>query len=365
MCILIELKITLNMGMYVLIGVLLACSVTGLPVKEEVLSDNIFTSLDYAFFENEEAYVYDDNKNLVKLTLEDDYVEQSAYGNDSDVSDRVLFYLYKKDNPIEPKQLYVDDKDTLKNSNFDPTQPTRFITHGWKSSRNSASCTLIRDAYLQVSDYNVIVIDWSAISSMSYVSATRRVMAIGQFVATMIDFLVKNGMNPWETKVIGHSLGAHVAGIAAYNATSDVDYVVGLDPALPGFRVEGPGLRISNEDANYVEIIHTNGGVLGFLEPIGNIDFYPNGGQKQVGCGVDLGGSCSHSRSFQYFAESITSHVGFLARQCDSFSKFKSGLCNDTQASFMGGHKPFFRPNGKFYLITNPSSPFAIEPLAM
>ncbi|XP_018317283.1 phospholipase A1 [Mycetomoellerius zeteki] len=357
--------IMLNMEMHILIGVLLACTVTGLPVKEKVFPNDIFTSLDYALFENEVAYVYDDNKNLVKLTLEDDHVEQNAYENNTVLEKSVLFYLYKRNNPIKPKQLYVDDKDALKNSNFDPTKPTRFITHGWKSSSTSESCILIRDAYLQVGDYNVIIVDWSAISSMNYVSASMRVTVVGQYVATMIDFLVKYGMNSWNTKIIGHSLGAHVAGIAAYNASSDIDYVVGLDPALPGFRLAGPGSRISKDDANYVEIIHTNGGVLGYLAAIGNIDFYPNGGQKQVGCGVDLGGSCSHSRSYQYFAESITSHIGFLGKSCDSFSQFKSGLCNDTQASIMGGHKPLFRANGTYYLITNPSSPFAIEPLAM
>ncbi|KAG5347828.1 LIPP lipase, partial [Acromyrmex charruanus] len=358
-------RIILNMEMHVLIGVLFACTVTGLPVKEEVFPDDIFTSLDYALFENEVAYVYDDNKNLVKLTLEDDHVEQNAYKNDSDLSKSVFFYLYKRDTLIKSKQLYVDDEDALKNSSFDPTKPTRIITHGWRSSGSSESCILIRNAYLQISDYNVIIIDWSAISSLSYISASRSVTVVGQYVATMIDFLVKYGMNSWETKVIGHSLGAHVAGIAAYNANSDIGYVVGLDPALPGFRSLGSGSRISKDDASYVEIIHTNGGLLGYLAAIGDIDFYPNGGQKQVGCGIDLGGSCSHSRSYQYFAESITSHVGFLGRSCDSFSKFNSGLCNNTHASIMGGHKSLFRPSGTYYLITNPSSPFAIEPLAM
>ena len=89
------------------------------------------------------------------------------------------------------------------------------------------SVTSYVTAYLQISDYNIIIIDWSAISNMSYISASRSVTVIGQYVATMIDFLVKNGMNSWETKVIGHSLGAHIAGIAAYNASSDIGYVVG------------------------------------------------------------------------------------------------------------------------------------------
>lgn len=52
-------------------------------------------------------------------------------------------------------------------------------------------------------------------------------MLVGRFVATMINFLVKHGMDSSQTMLIGHSLGAHVVGIAARNANSDISYVVG------------------------------------------------------------------------------------------------------------------------------------------
>jgi len=55
-----------------------------------------------------------------------------------------------------------------------------------------------------------------------------------------------------------------------------------------------------------VEIIHINGGLLGFLAAIGNVDFYPNGSEKQLGCVMDPGDVCSHTHRF--FAESINSH---------------------------------------------------------
>lgn len=44
---------------------------------------------------------------------------------------------------------------------------------------------------------------------------------------------------------------------------------LGLDPALPLFSVNQPLERISTDSAHYVEIIHTNGGNLAFLSPLG------------------------------------------------------------------------------------------------
>lgn len=117
-------------------------------MNEEELPNDIFTPLDYELFKDKVAYVYDDNENLVRLTLDDDDdddVEENSDGNDSEVANRVFFFLYKKDSPNNPKQLYVNDEDALKNSNFDPTKPTRFVTHGWVNSRNSEACTLVRD----------------------------------------------------------------------------------------------------------------------------------------------------------------------------------------------------------------------------
>lgn len=140
--------------------------------------------------------------------------------------------------------------------------------------------------------------------------------------------------------------------------------IPGLDPALPNFGLAGPGSRISSGDAKYVEIIHTNGGFLGFLAAIGDVDFYPNGGKRQHGCLVDPGGACSHARSYKFYAESIISEVGFHGKSCESFLRFRLGLCLNSHTSIMGGHKPLFSAHGKYYLMTNPSFPFANGPLA-
>ena len=39
---------------------------------------------------------------------------------------------------------------------------------------------------------------------------------------------------------------------------------------------------IKPEDADYVDIIHTDSDHMSFLEPLGHADFYPNGGLNQV-----------------------------------------------------------------------------------
>lgn len=86
-----------------------------------------------------------------------------------------------------------------------------------------------------------------------------------------------------------------------------------------------------------VSVIHTNGGLLGFGESMGHADYWPNGGKSQAGCGLDLVGSCAHSRAYYYYAESLSSGVRFLSTKCSSYSDFNGGKCSFNDLSFMGG----------------------------
>lgn len=62
-------------------------------------------------------------------------------------------------------------------------------------------------------------------------------------------------------------------------------YVLGLDPAFPFYKFENVTSRLSWKDAKYVDVIHTDGGVLGNPWPLGHADFYPNQGiALQPGC---------------------------------------------------------------------------------
>lgn len=112
---------------------------------------DIFTQTDCKILEETTAYMYDDNETLVQLTLDDDV--ENLEQTQRDIEKRVFFFLYTKKNPTVPKTLYVNDKNALKNSNFDPTKPTRFIIHGWMNSRSSSACVLIRDGTFTVKNY--------------------------------------------------------------------------------------------------------------------------------------------------------------------------------------------------------------------
>ena len=81
--------------------------------------------------------------------------------------------------------------------------------------------------------------------------------------------------------VIGHSLGSHISGAAgkSYKKVTGklLPHITGLDPAKPCFK-EGEILTgLERGDAEFIDVIHTNPGVLGKEEPFGDVDFYPNG----------------------------------------------------------------------------------------
>lgn len=61
-------------------------------------------------------------------------------------------------------------------------------------------------------------------------------------------------------------------------------FPTGLDPAKPGFEFL-PVKHLNTDNAEFVDVIHTAGGSLGFISSLGHADFFPNGGFVQPGCG--------------------------------------------------------------------------------
>lgn len=66
--------------------------------------------------------------------------------------------------------------------------------------------------------------------------------------------------------------------------------ITGMDPAEPHFAKAQPPVRLDRSAAHYVDVIHTDAsafirGGLGIVDPIGHVDYFPNGGTNQPGCG--------------------------------------------------------------------------------
>ncbi|XP_049306971.1 phospholipase A1 VesT1.02-like [Bactrocera dorsalis] len=275
----------------------------------------------------------------------------------------VYFHLYTNENPTTPDTIISGDAASLAASHFNKANPTKFIIHGWQSDSDSDLNPLIRDAYLASGKYNVFSVDWSdKAQTLNYAASVLRVPGVGKQVATFIDFLnQEGGLSFDQVHVIGHSLGAHVSGIAGKNVRyGRIQQITGLDPALPMFSYESPADRLNQNDAYYVESIQTCGGLLGFLKPIGKSAFYPNGGKSQPGCGLDLVGSCAHSRSWIYYAEAIQSN-NFPSMKCGDYESAVGKSCGQTYSSVrMAAPTNYVNADGEFYVPVNKKAPYGM-----
>jgi pancreatic triacylglycerol lipase len=116
-------------------------------------------------------------------------------------------------------------------------------------------------------------------STINYVTARNRVPQVSDVLARMLNFLVSNGSTSWNRiNIAGHSLGAHIAGVAGKRTSGRVQVIFGMDPAGPLFALNEPQNRFASGDAVYTEGIRTNAGNMGFAEPLAHADFYPNWG---------------------------------------------------------------------------------------
>lgn len=115
---------------------------------------------------------------------------------------------------------------------------------------------------------NLIGIDWTNDMPIDYPRATYRVKDVGVAVGNLLSEAIKyNLMRPKDIYLVGHSLGAHIAGFIGKTMKS-VSHnlprlITALDPARPLFRGEPCAERVCKFDADWVEILHSNAGVWG------------------------------------------------------------------------------------------------------
>lgn len=276
----------------------------------------------------------------------------------------ISFYLYTGDINT-PENVNLTLNGTYIARTFNSSKPTRMIIHGFWNSHNSQINKALKPLYIDNFDVNLIIVSYSIISRDScYKIARNRVGVMGRRIAMFLDNILGDDEWQWENLVIvGHSLGAHTAGVTGRSVKKGrVGTIVGLDPAYPGFEnsANNPN-RLSRDDAEYVECIHTNGDALGIMDPICGSDFYPNFGIKQPGCLVLISDLCSHSRAWQFFAESLTNV--FIANECESLDEIRNRtFCNGTEV-LMGGDEFSDKRNltGIYFLETNDKSPFSLN----
>jgi len=274
------------------------------------------------------------------------------------VATNVHLNLYTNlDGGSTPFRLLVNDTNNLANSGFNPQNPTKILIHGFGGNGQNRGIIDIKNAYLATGNFNIIVVDWGVLAaSPNYIAAAQNTLPVGQHIADLIEFIVRvTSARLVDFHIIGHSLGAHVAGFAGSSTrTGRVGRITGLDSALPLFSNVGPDGSLDPSDAICVDNIHTDAGGLGLRDPHGDVSFYPNRGTRvQPGCsGTDiLTGACSHGRSVDFFIHSIRHPDAFRARRCLTLAQALIGICTGITTTFMGDNQRCETP-GIFFVDT-------------
>lgn len=245
------------------------------------------------------------------------------------------------------------------------------IFHGWGESHLKKWVSDLSNALLNRTNTNIIVVDWyEGSDEFNYLKAVQNTRVVGREVALFIKSLSEqSSISLSRFHLIGHSLGAHVAGYTG-EYLSGIGRITALDAAGPAFEGTGPECRLDESDALFVDAIHTdappNGEGVGISQRIGHCDFYPNGGHDQPSCHFwQL--TCNHARSYEYFIESLVfPGCSFTSILCPNETSFSEGTCpscdeNEGGCPSMGYYASENQANGKFYLRTHRKRPFCVK----
>ncbi|XP_076307607.1 pancreatic triacylglycerol lipase-like [Tachypleus tridentatus] len=254
---------------------------------------------------------------------------------------KVNFLLTTRKNPNYFQKLTTDE---ISKSDFDPTKPVKILVHDYLEDVNHEWMLQMIRELLTNDDYNIISVDWSRGATSPYTQAVANARMVGSIIAEFLTFLQeKQSVSPSNMHIIGLGVGAHIAGYTGEKVPG-LGRITGLDPTGPYFQKTDPKVHLDPSDAEFVDVIHTNderivvnGRVIDKLEPIGHVDFYPNGGRKPHGCSNTIGeshssghyGDCDVIPSWQLFTESINTDCPFYGYVCDSYHNFTAAKCTE------------------------------------
>nr|XP_021200407.2 phospholipase A1 member A [Helicoverpa armigera] len=321
-------------------------------LNDNVEASNVETNADDV--EEQGRYVWVENAEgkpvLVNLDEPaDEELLQSRDGRNN------VYRLFTRRNRDNHHTLVINQDNTLTGSQFNGGRPINVIVHGWNNNENSPMNRQIREAFLDNADCNVIVVDWSRLANSNYITAVNGVPGVGEHLGDFLTWLIRVGRGNWNNvHLVGFSLGAHVVGNAGRRVNGQPRRITGLDPA--GYRWHNNNRRLSSGNGRYVEAIHTDGDILGIMNPSGHADFYPNGGKHpQPGCWLRPS-SCSHGRATELFASTVANN-NLVGRLCPNVWEAELGTCNGS--SFRMGNADLGKSGrGLYALRTNANWPF-------
>lgn len=129
-----------------------------------------------------------------------------------------------------------------------------------------------------------------------------------------------------------------------FNRTFEISKFWFLGPGFEENWIDGFE-GITRNDAGYVQVIHTDRGRLGIENRVGHIDFYPNGGSRHPGCGIETFSAktqynsmrCYHARAWHFYQQTVRDPTSMPAVRCDSWDDFLDNkACYRDDIEYMG-----------------------------
>ncbi|PBC26668.1 Pancreatic triacylglycerol lipase [Apis cerana cerana] len=270
--------------------------------------------------------------------------------NMTDFTENVFLRLYNRNGS------YIDKN--IRNANqllpyIQKDNNLIFYLTGYTYNIDSDNVKMITNAYLYNTQDNILALDYRDITNQTYLLSVIIINHLSTFIANVLNNLVNNGVNPEKIHLIGHSLGAQLAARIGRKTNFKIPRITALDPAGPLYYIFDS--HITSSDAKFVDVIHTDMGFYGLGVKVGHVDFFPNYGHRpQPGCKIigpilSTQDFCSHSRSFEYYAESVKNNNAFIAKCRRN--------CNGTLFIPMGYSTPS-NARGNYNLLTNERSPY-------
>ncbi|KAJ8736511.1 hypothetical protein PYW08_007167 [Mythimna loreyi] len=264
------------------------------------------------------------------------------------------YWLYTRANPNSAQVLVPGNAGSVTNSNINFSRNTVFLAHGWKGNGENTMNKMLVAAFLKNDNVNVIVLDWSELANRSYTTAKGGTAEVGRGLGQFVNWLAGLGLSYDSVHLVGFSLGGHLVGNTGRETGSKIKRIEALDPAGPLWHLDSN--RLVRTDAQYVEVIHTETTTLGYSDPCGDADFYPNGGNNMPGCLIgDI--KCSHSRAYEYMAASVENN-SLLAQECGSLRDASFNTCTGTPLNPMGNSDINKSRTGIFRVNTGRNYPF-------
>uniref|UniRef100_A0A0A9XNW3 Lipase domain-containing protein n=1 Tax=Lygus hesperus TaxID=30085 RepID=A0A0A9XNW3_LYGHE len=283
------------------------------------------------------------------------------------------FYLRTHDH-FNLSSATANQEDNIFENHLKPDKDVAVIVHEYLAGCDKEFVVEATKAFHKTRpEVQVVNVCWNAgltrlksrlgapLGTLGYIPAVQYLPCVGDYVAKFLKRIHQESHVPWNRiTLICHSLGCQLSGDAGNKVGGKPRKIIALDPATPFYGYSKLTKSLLNpKSAKHVIVLHT----ARLQYSMGTADFYANS-EEQPGCERHLESpnpslfefwKCIHSRSFQYYIESVLNPHAFPARKCASYDKVKDGKCENKNSTYFG---PDTEVIGTYHFTTKPDKPY-------